>query len=394
MDDEAIEIVIDDLSPARKTGESPPSAVEPLVCRDSVNSLLTSASDNRSRGRTPVVNDVSSKPDSVRNLRRIQSVPTPQSAPVLEQSPPVAPRPVSVLASAASVIGRKPTQEDTYLLTSQNLSSALQAEVLVAVFDGHNGKFASQYLRDHLPEALEASGQHEALAAALGRCEGGLYEAYVQNPQDSAGSTALVALVCCDGIHFANVGDSRAIMSRNGIAKVLTRDQKPTCEIERERILTSGAFLDSEGYINGDIGVARALGNFHLSDIKKPPNCELPGALISTPEVHVEPYGADDEFVVLASDGLWDVMSNQRVVQIVREQLMKSEDCETAAKALVNEAEVLETRDNTTVVVVSLKPLPLVMTKKTQPKSRNKNSRLFRRTSSAPSESIPKPTEN
>lgn len=62
-------------------------------------------------------------------------------------------------------------------------------------------------------------------------------------------------------------GDSRAVISQSGKAIDLTRDHKP--DAERERIESSGGFVCTEGLLNGELGVARAIGDYHMPDLKQ-----------------------------------------------------------------------------------------------------------------------------
>jgi serine/threonine protein phosphatase PrpC len=134
------------------------------------------------------------------------------------------------------------------------------------------------------------------------------------------GSTAVAIVLheSDDGsrtILSANVGDSRAILSRNGKAVDLTRDHKPNDEREKKRILDMGETIewDAECMVHRvrNLSLARAIGDRYAKpavsaevEIKHFPVCE-----------------GDDEFVVLASDGLWDVMSSQDVVSFVHEYM-------------------------------------------------------------------------
>ena len=74
--------------------------------------------------------------------------------------------------------------------------------------------------------------------------------------------------------------------------------------------------------------------------------------LIATPEISVEQLLPDDEFAILACDGLWDVISSQQAVNYVRRQLTKHQDLQKAADALVAKAIASHTIDNVSVVLV------------------------------------------
>jgi len=141
---------------------------------------------------------------------------------------------------------------------------------------------------------------------------------------DLEGSTAVVVCVCEDNIVTANLGDSRAILCRGSKAIPLTVDHKPDSATEKKRIEDLGGRVRWHGYlgpdrlpvpgmgayrINGNLAVSRALGD----------RLERP-YVSSEPDIVVHPMNKnEDRFVVLASDGLWDVMTSQDVVDFVKQ---------------------------------------------------------------------------
>jgi protein phosphatase 2C family protein 2/3 len=86
--------------------------------------------------------------------------------------------------------------------------------------------------------------------------------------EDSAGTTALAAVIWGSTLYVANAGDSRAVLSRHGKAIELTRDHKPHEPSERQRIELCGGYVCSEGRLCGELAVARAIGDFHLPQLK------------------------------------------------------------------------------------------------------------------------------
>ncbi|KAI8017559.1 putative protein phosphatase 2C 60 [Camellia lanceoleosa] len=132
------------------------------------------------------------------------------------------------------------------------------------------------------------------------------------------GSTACVAIIRNNQLLVANAGDSRCVISRKGQAYNLTRDHKPNLEAENERILKAGGSVRF-GRVNGNLNLARAIGDMELKQ-----NKSLPAEnqiLTANPDVNTVELCDDDEFIVLACDGIWDCMSSQEVVDFVREQL-------------------------------------------------------------------------
>ncbi|KAK9143997.1 hypothetical protein Syun_013397 [Stephania yunnanensis] len=126
---------------------------------------------------------------------------------------------------------------------------------------------------------------------------------------NSVGSTAVVALVNSKRVVVANCGDSRAVLSRAGAALPLSHDHKPDRPDEMERVEAAGGrVVDWYGCrIFGVLATSRSIGDQYLKPY-----------VISVPEVTVKDRTEEDEFLILASDGLWDVMSNEVACKMVR----------------------------------------------------------------------------
>ncbi|XP_074296487.1 putative protein phosphatase 2C 60 isoform X4 [Silene latifolia] len=119
----------------------------------------------------------------------------------------------------------------------------------------------------------------------------------------TSGCTACVSLIRGGQLLVANAGDSRCVISRKGQAYNLSRDHKPELEAERDRILKAGGFIHA-GRVNGSLNLARAIG-----DMKSKQNKFLPvekQIVTANPDINtVELCDDDDDFLVLACDGIW-----------------------------------------------------------------------------------------
>ncbi|MCD7465112.1 hypothetical protein HAX54_000573, partial [Datura stramonium] len=139
-----------------------------------------------------------------------------------------------------------------------------------------------------------------------------------------SGTTAVVAVRQDDDLIIANLGDSRAVLGRKterGVIEVvqLTTDLKPSLPSEAERIRKCGGrilALKDEPHIQRvwlphedvpGLAMSRAFGDFMLKDY----------GIISKPDVSYHHISPNDQFLVLATDGVWDVLSNDQVVSIV-----------------------------------------------------------------------------
>lgn len=149
--------------------------------------------------------------------------------------------------------------------------------------------------------------------------------------QDS-GSTAIVCCINSEAISVGNAGDCRAVLCRSGKAVNMSSDHRPNLEHERERIEAAGGWVeeasstDADARVNGDLAISRALGDYHLKqDADRPAEMQI---VIPTPDVEVFQRSRKDEFMVIASDGIWEVLSSQAVVDWIRPKLGRTSDME------------------------------------------------------------------
>ena len=147
-----------------------------------------------------------------------------------------------------------------------------------------------------------------------------------------SGTTALAVAVMGSRLVVANAGDSRAVLCRDGQAQDLTVDHKPSSERERQRIEAAGGIVDPDGYLNGELSVSRAVGDFHYPHLKIANGV---GPLTAEPDVSELCLEDDCEFLVIASDGALEAMTSQKLVDIVRGELRRSNDPQRASQAVV-----------------------------------------------------------
>nr|KJB55147.1 hypothetical protein B456_009G065500 [Gossypium raimondii] len=159
------------------------------------------------------------------------------------------------------------------------------------------------------------------------------------NQNRDAGSTASTAILVGNRLLVANVGDSRAVICRGGNAIAVSRDHKPDQSDERQRIENAGGFVMWAGTwrVGGVLAVSRAFGDRHLKQY-----------VVADPEIQEEKIDNSLEFLILASDGLWDVVSNEEAVAMIK----PIQDPEQAAKQLMQGAYQRGSADNITCVVV------------------------------------------
>ncbi|GMN36305.1 hypothetical protein TIFTF001_005914 [Ficus carica] len=172
----------------------------------------------------------------------------------------------------------------------------------------------------------------------------------------NCGSTACVAIIRDNKLVVANAGDSRCVLSRKGQAYNLSKDHKPELEVERDRILKAGGFIQV-GRINGTLNLTRAIGDAEFKQ-----NKHLPAEkqiVTANPDINTVELCDDDEFLVLACDGIWDCMSSQQLVDYVRAQLKEetklSVVCERVFDRCVAPTAGGEGCDNMTMILIQFK---------------------------------------
>ncbi|KAG0557660.1 hypothetical protein KC19_11G147300 [Ceratodon purpureus] len=241
----------------------------------------------------------------------------------------------------SSLRGKRASMEDFHDTKISMIDGTMVG--LFGVFDGHGGSRAADYVKQNLFKNLLEHPQFVSdtkLAIA---------ETYKQTDQEylkaennqhrDAGSTASTAVLVGDRLLVANVGDSRAVICIAGKAIALSTDHKPNRTDERQRIEDAGGVVMWSGTwrVGGVLAVSRAFGDRLLKKY-----------VVAEPEIQEETINSEVEFLLLASDGLWDVVSNQDAVTMVQ----NVQDAEEAAKRLTEEAYKKGSADNITCVVI------------------------------------------
>ncbi|KAM1155073.1 hypothetical protein EV1_025779 [Malus domestica] len=269
-----------------------------------------------------------------------------------------------------SDIGGRTHMEDTHIcigdLAKQFGYNLLDGEAIsfYGVFDGHGGKDAAHFVRDNLPRVIVEDADFPLeLEKVITRSFMETDAAFAKTCSLEAlasGTTALTAMIFGRSLLVANAGDCRAVLSRCGVAIEMSRDHRPCCTKERTRIESLGGYID-DGFLNGELGVTRALGNWHLEGMKDVG--ERGGPLSAEPELKLMTLSKDDEFLIIGSDGIWDVFTSRNAVDFARRRLQEHNDVKLCCKQIVEEAIKRGATDNLTLVMVSfhLEPPPHVV---------------------------------
>lgn len=214
--------------------------------------------------------------------------------------------------------GHRPYMEDFTTLLEFNIGG--HPGFVYGLYDGHGGPEVAQ--------ALAAELAHQIVH----RLHPGMTPVHVKNlltqvfhEQDNRlrwavynGSAAIVALTFKGMLYFANLGDSRGVLfDSNGTVIIETQDHKPNLTHEQARILAAGGSVDNVGgvpRVNGQLAISRSFGDFILK--RNGTYTSTKGPVIATPDIYVQvvPINGRSHYILLASDGLWDVFTTQEVI--------------------------------------------------------------------------------
>ncbi|SPP77533.1 probable protein phosphatase 2C T23F11.1 [Drosophila guanche] len=230
-----------------------------------------------------------------------------------------------------------------------------------AVYDGHGGATVAQYAGKHLHKFVLKRPEYNDNDIERALQQGFLDIDYEMLHNESwgdqmAGSTAVVVLVKDSKLYCANAGDSRAIACVNGQLEILSMDHKPNNEGESKRIIEGGGWVEFNR-VNGNLALSRALGDFVFKRSNKKPEDQI---VTAYPDVETRKIMEDWEFIVLACDGIWDVMSNAEVLEFCRTRIGMGMYPEEICEELMNHCLAPDCQmgglggDNMTVVLVCL----------------------------------------
>ncbi|ORY02700.1 hypothetical protein K493DRAFT_207938 [Basidiobolus meristosporus CBS 931.73] len=192
-------------------------------------------------------------------------------------------------------------------------------ECLFALFDSLNvkqgGSVFTKYLNDwftfhFISELKKLRGSSETAEDALRRTFLGIEKelgTFAIEEGSNAGASALVIYICDKTLYVANVGDALAVISRGSTAQLISTKHSAWNQKEIYRIRDSAGWISPNGLVGGQVGTSRCFGHFNL----------LP-AINANPAIQTVKLGEQDEFVIMASKGLWDYVSYQTAVDVAR----------------------------------------------------------------------------
>ncbi|KAL6007381.1 hypothetical protein ACLOJK_032878 [Asimina triloba] len=266
---------------------------------------------------------------------------------------------IIIEADAAEDKGSRHTMEDAWVIlpdASMEFPGKLRCSHF-AIYDGHGGRLAADYARNHLHanvlsaglprELMDIKTAKKAILEGFQKTDELLLQESIAGRDRGAGKMVFVA----------NVGDAKAVLGRlstvngdetNSQLKsiVITREHKAIYPQERARIQKAGGSVGSNGRLQGRLEVSRAFGDRQFKKV----------GVIATPDVHSFDLTEKEKFVILGCDGLWGVFGPSDAVEFVDKQLKGGLSATAVSRRLVKEA-VRERRckDNCTAIVIVFK---------------------------------------
>ncbi|HLJ31243.1 MAG TPA: PP2C family protein-serine/threonine phosphatase [Candidatus Babeliales bacterium] len=246
---------------------------------------------------------------------------------------------------------KRPYQEDRFAYASVDFSKGYNffyaprthyQGKFFGIYDGHAGDKVSSYLQSNLHKQLRG---RTSLENAFRYAFSAVEKYALENCDD--GSTAVAAFINkSNWLCFAWTGDSRAVLEKNGAVEFATCDHKPDRKDEKERIERAGGKIMMHGVwrVNG-LAVSRSVGDAICKQ-------QGIGQIIAKPEYVTRTLNPENHFMVMASDGLWDVMSNEQAVALVNKALQNGKSLNTIAQMLQDGAIKQGSGDNITVCVI------------------------------------------
>jgi len=236
------------------------------------------------------------------------------------------------------------------------------------VFDGHGGSLVANSSQELLLPAIFRTPvfkegdvrSPEILANALKEGYFELDRELRSHPklstgEDVSGSTATSALITPTHIIVGNVGDSRTMLVAGGSVRFASEDHKPSSEKESKRIYEAGGHVQI-GRVNGNLAVSRALGDFVYKDTPHLP--EHAQKVSAEADLSIFERKGDEEYIVLACDGIWDVQSCENVREFITDHLKAGVKPSEICERLIDHCLNRDSKDNMTVIIVLLDNAP------------------------------------
>jgi len=291
--------------------------------------------------------------------------------------------------------GEQHENEDRFVLLPEVLETSMAGPVAYfAVYDGHAGSMCADYLESNLHQKIFSPVARKAFKAADAPSESEICDmlrsgflsaeqevtALLRQQQDWSGAVCNAVILFNSRLYVANLGDCRAVLAKRRPGSPsrlpdrhyqLSDDHRPNREAEKQRIEQAGGFISKDQRVNGQLLFSRSFGDREFKYVpdreqrmhkipalkhNKSKMCTDKPLVSYEPEIkvyHVDPNL--DSYMIIASDGLWDVISSKRVVALFNQYMSKYKTLEEVAHALEREARQKGSMDDVTIIIVLLK---------------------------------------
>jgi protein phosphatase 1L len=213
---------------------------------------------------------------------------------------------------------------------------------LFGIFDGHGGYDVVQYIKNRLPEIIKTNitknNNYDSIENNLTSSFHKIDEELKFYDSEHTGSTATILLFQDNIVYCANVGDSTAFIVYDNFIKKISIDHKCTDPKEEERILLSGGKI-TKNRVMGQLVLSRCLGDLY---------CKKYG-VSNIPDISVNKLEGNVKYVVVASDGVWDVVKENELLQLSKNRKNAEGFCKDLVKLAIDK----DTKDNVSCIVIS-----------------------------------------
>ena len=214
---------------------------------------------------------------------------------------------------------------------------------LFGIFDGHGGNDVVKYIKDRLPEIIKSNisklnNNYDSIETILTSSFDKIDNELKFYDSEHTGSTATILLFKDNIIYCANVGDSGAYIIYDNYLKKISIDHKCSDPKEEARILNSGGKI-TKNRVMGQLVLSRCLGDLY---------CKKYG-VSNIPDISMNKLDSNVKYVVVASDGVWDVVNENELMNLSKNDKNADGLCKDLVKLAIDK----ETKDNVSCIVVS-----------------------------------------
>lgn len=230
----------------------------------------------------------------------------------------------------------------------------------IGVFDGHGGTLCAQEASENLHRLIQKNMNNGDICESMKKAFLQFDDEFCQKAQktrDTSGAVACCVIIEDRTVYVANIGDCAAVLCRQGETILLSDEHPPGSEQEVRRIKLEGGTISRDGRLNGDLAVSRSFGDLIFPEKDLTAKGTKAVGLSAIPVVKKHYLCEEDEFLIVACDGIFDYVNYKISVQTVRRNLRRYNDVQRANSRLVQIAAAVPSMDNMTAVLVAFPKL-------------------------------------